>query len=445
MNIKSTSTSQQHILETMSTNHIRVAVVGNVDAGKSTLIGTLTSSTLDDGKGSSRKEIAKLQHELETGRTSSISSHLMGFDQEGKVVTVKAKRYKEAVIVPRSTRVVSLMDLAGHEKYFKTTIKGLSQGMADYALVLVNASQPPTHMTMHHLNLCQSCGIPVIVVLTKVDSCPGDVFRNTKKCTSDVVRSSGKKPFAIKNQSDIETVKDKLHALVPVVETSCVTGEGLELLQKLLYALPRRRQHEKKICRPFEFLVEDTFNVTGVGIVFSGFVNAGEWKKGDPVYFGPLKDGTYIKTVPKSAHVAQTDVDHIYAGHAAAFAVSLTKAQRKLLNRRGMYALQEPVELSRSFSAEICLMKGDPITMTKGQTQTTMHILHLKRPVRLVDIEATDSRVPSSEPELVLRPGCRARVTFAFTQGPEYVRKGMRIILRDGHVRGVGIIRETHA
>jgi GTPase len=59
--------------------------------------------------------------------------------------------------------------------------------------------------------------------------------------------------------------------LAPTLNISCVTGEGLDLLRKILFALPKRRRHEKKANRPFEFLVEDVFsNVPGVGSVVSG-------------------------------------------------------------------------------------------------------------------------------------------------------------------------------
>jgi GTPase len=36
-------------------NDTRVAMIGNVDSGKSTLIGVLTNATLDDGRGGQRK------------------------------------------------------------------------------------------------------------------------------------------------------------------------------------------------------------------------------------------------------------------------------------------------------------------------------------------------------------------------------------------------------
>jgi GTPase len=120
---------EQHMSvgETLSMRNIRVAVVGNVDAGKSTMIGTLTSSMLDDGRGSSRTSIMKHRHEIETGRTSTATTHLMGFRSTGEAITsqrdhVRANRRKtEDEVARESYRIITLMDLAGHEKYLKTT------------------------------------------------------------------------------------------------------------------------------------------------------------------------------------------------------------------------------------------------------------------------------------------------------------------------------------
>jgi GTPase len=62
---------------------IRVAVVGNVDSGKSTLLGVLTRGQLDNGRGLARTNVFKHKHEIETGRTSSISHEIIGFDSKG--------------------------------------------------------------------------------------------------------------------------------------------------------------------------------------------------------------------------------------------------------------------------------------------------------------------------------------------------------------------------
>lgn len=62
-----------------------MAVLGSADAGKSTLLGVLTQGEMDNGRGKSRLNLFRHLHEVQTGRTSSISMDVMGFDSEGKV------------------------------------------------------------------------------------------------------------------------------------------------------------------------------------------------------------------------------------------------------------------------------------------------------------------------------------------------------------------------
>lgn len=46
---------------------VKIAVVGNVDSGKSTLVGVLSSRCLDDGRGLARSRIFNFPHEAQTG------------------------------------------------------------------------------------------------------------------------------------------------------------------------------------------------------------------------------------------------------------------------------------------------------------------------------------------------------------------------------------------
>jgi hypothetical protein len=137
IDVVSQSSSTCSISDTLSKRNIRIAVVGNVDAGKSSLIGTLVTSCLDDGRGKSRTSIMKHRHEIESGRTSTATTHLLGFRSNGEAIggkdQIRANKPKsEDEIARESHRVVTLMDLAGHEKYLKTTIHGVSSGFADY-------------------------------------------------------------------------------------------------------------------------------------------------------------------------------------------------------------------------------------------------------------------------------------------------------------------------
>ena len=66
---------------------LRIAVIGNVDAGKSTMLGVLTKGGLDDGRGKARVNLFRHKHEVESGRTSSVGMEIMGFDSHGTPVT----------------------------------------------------------------------------------------------------------------------------------------------------------------------------------------------------------------------------------------------------------------------------------------------------------------------------------------------------------------------
>lgn len=59
--------------------------MGNVDAGKSTLLGVLTHGELDNGRGFARQKLFRHKHEMESGRTSSVGNDILGFDHNGQV------------------------------------------------------------------------------------------------------------------------------------------------------------------------------------------------------------------------------------------------------------------------------------------------------------------------------------------------------------------------
>jgi elongation factor 1-alpha len=224
----------------------------------------------------------------------------------------------------------------------------------------------------------------------------------------------------------------------------------------MLFSLPKRRRHENKVNRSFEFLVEDIFNVPGVGAVVSGFVNAGELTVGSNchVFVGPTDDGTFMRTVAKSAHIARINTAHVTSGQSACLAFALTKEMRKKL-RRGMVVLKENPTSTRQFDAEICVLKGEGTTIRRSY-QAYVHILNVRQSAFARNIEIVNHNtigLPTShaaskdggDDTIVLRPGSRAKVTFEFAKRPEYIRPGMRMLFRDGRVRGVGIITSIPA
>lgn len=70
------------IPEDQNNIEVRVAVLGNADAGKSTLLGVLTQGSLDNGRGRARLNMFRHLHEIQSGRTSSISHEILGFNSQ---------------------------------------------------------------------------------------------------------------------------------------------------------------------------------------------------------------------------------------------------------------------------------------------------------------------------------------------------------------------------
>lgn len=80
---------------------VRVAVMGSADVGKSTLLGVMTQGQLDNGRGRARLNMFRHLHEVQSGRTSSISHEILGFDSQVSAhqTTISGLRFITFVLV----------------------------------------------------------------------------------------------------------------------------------------------------------------------------------------------------------------------------------------------------------------------------------------------------------------------------------------------------------
>lgn len=118
---------------------IRIAVLGNVESGKSSLISVLTHGELDNGRGKARLNLFKHLHEIQSGHTSSINNEIMGFNNTGEAQNfANCRNFDE--ILENSSKIITFIDLAGHQKYMKTTVFGLTGYAPDFVCLVINAS-----------------------------------------------------------------------------------------------------------------------------------------------------------------------------------------------------------------------------------------------------------------------------------------------------------------
>jgi GTPase len=348
---------RQHPATVEEVIETRIAVVGNVDAGKSTMLGVLVKGGLDDGRGKARVNLFRHKHEIESGRTSSVGMEIMGFDTMGQVISsdVPGRKLSWEEIGKRSAKVISFTDLAGHERYLRTTVFGLLSSSPNYCLLMVAANNGLIGMSKEHLGIALALNVPVMVVITKIDICPPQILEQTIKQITGILKSPGarKIPIFIKNREEcINTATQFVSKRIcPIFQVSNVTGESLDLVREFLNILPHHGHYD--VDAPFEFHVNDTFSVPFVGTVVSGVVKSGVIHAGDTVLIGPDSLGQFTTTNIRSIERKRIAVPAASAGQSASFA--LKRVRRKDV-RKGMVVLpkteHKAPQVYREFVAE---------------------------------------------------------------------------------------------
>ncbi|RMZ92467.1 hypothetical protein DV736_g277, partial [Chaetothyriales sp. CBS 134916] len=430
--IRQTPATLEDVIET------RIAVVGNVDAGKSTMLGVLVKGGLDDGRGKARVNLFRHKHEIESGRTSSVGMEIMGYDTHGDIVTssIPGRKLTWGEIGTRSAKVISFTDLAGHEKYLRTTVFGLLSSSPNYCLLMVAANNGLIGMSKEHLGIALALNVPVMIVITKIDICPPHILEQTITQLTRILKSPGARKIPVFIKSHAETVTTATQfvsqRICPIFQVSNVTGEGLPFVRTFLNILPHHGYYDADAS--FEFHVNDTFSVPFVGTVVSGVVKSGVIHSGDNVIIGPDSLGQFTTTAIKSIERKRIQVPVAAAGQSASFA--LKRVRRKEV-RKGMVVLPAPLpntpssampRVHREFVAEVLILSH--ATTIRPKYQAMLHVGPVSQTCAIVDIDRE-----------FIRTGDRAMVAFRFVQRPEFLTVGERILFREGRTKGLGIVK----
>lgn len=420
--------------DTNDFQEVRVAVVGNVDAGKSTLLGVLTHGELDNGRGLARQKLFRHKHEMESGRTSSIGNDILGFDSRGKVVNQPdphGGHLDWVKICQEASKVITFIDLAGHEKYLKTTIFGMTGHAPDFTMLMVGANAGVVGMTKEHLGLALALNVPVFVVVTKVDMCPPNVLANTLKLLQRVLKSPGcrKIPVLVSSEDDVVLAATNFatERLCPIFQVSNVTGHNLDLLKSFMNLLhPRTVNYDNE---PAEFQIDDHYSVPGVGTVVSGLTMKGVIRLNDILCLGPDSTGKFVNVAIKSIHRKRMPVKEVRSGQTASFA--LKKIKRSDI-RKGMVMVSPALHPQAywEFEGEI-LVLHHPTTISP-RYQAMVHCGSVRQTACILSMSRD-----------YLRTGDKAKVYFRFMKTPEYFRAGQKMVFREGRTKAIGTITKV--
>ncbi|XP_053731003.1 GTP-binding protein 2 isoform X1 [Synchiropus splendidus] len=411
---------------------LRVAVLGNVDSGKSTLLGVLTQGELDNGRGKARLNLFRHLHEIQTGRTSSISFEILGFNSKGEVVNYSDSRTAED-ICENASKMITFIDLAGHHKYLKTTIFGLTSYCPDFAMLVVSANTGIAGTTREHLGLAMALKVPIFIVVSKVDLCTRATVERTVRQMERVLKQPGcnKVPMVVSNADDAVTAAQQFAQspnITPIFTLSSVSGDNLDLLKVFFNIIPplsNSKEQEELMQQLTEFQVDEIYTVPEVGTVVGGTLYSGICREGDRLVVGPTDRGQFHKLTVGSIQRNRSACRVLRAGQAATLA--LGSFDRTLL-RKGMVMVSPDMNptICWRFEAEIVLLFHAK-TFHKG-FQVTVHIGNVRQTAVVEAVHGKEE----------LRTGEKAVVRFRFMRNPEYLKVGAKVLFRHSVTKGIG-------
>ena len=277
----------------LTTEQLRVSLTGSTTSGKSSLLGTLSTSTLDNGRGKSRLSLLKHRHEIISGVTSSLAQELFGYQNRGlrgdttpidviNYASGNVSSWTDIHAASEHGRLVFITDSAGHPRYRRTTVRGLISWAPQWTLCCIaaddgedssgkiGATASPSEvlgsagagvdLSKAHLELCLKLNLSLVIVITKLDIATKAGLRSMMNKLLSTLKSAGRRPIILptspsnKDAGQLQSITDDdvkaaqnvvtsvplldLHLLVPIVLTSAVTGSGIGRLHALLRLLP---------------------------------------------------------------------------------------------------------------------------------------------------------------------------------------------------------------
>ena len=419
---------------------LTITILGNANSGKSSLVGILAnpifsqvadtiltsfgaelkdtpevvpSEILDDGNGKSRNPVLQFIHEQKTGRTSSISYNYL----------VLNKGYK----------VLSFVDLAGHEAYLKTTIRGVTSSYPDFGFICIEKSI--TYITKEHIQLLYILGIPFGIIMSKTDLIPKDKIQDNLKKIFRLLKSINLKPYIIKSQSDLALANTG--SVCPVFLMSNKTGAGFDKL------IPFVNTIEKKPTKiiPNAFVIDSIYTVPGFGLIVSGMSGI-EIEKGAELVLGPFSNGQdfdFIKVKVRTMHDDYRNfIDILKPGSRGCLCIKMDAAYKKKLRSGLVLAYkQENVAPVQKFRARIHIFQGTLCTITPGYS-AFINTGIVKGCVKFNTVYSDDDE--AAKQQKCIRAGNTTIAELEFLKNAYCLTPGEIFIFREGRTIGFGEI-----
>lgn len=240
-------------------------------------------------------------------------------------------------------RLLSLVDVPGHERFVRTMVAGASG--IDLFLLVIDAAEGARAQTHEHLAILRFLGVTRgVVALTKAD---------------------------IVDDETLELAELEARELVPeaeVVVVSSVTGIGLDTLRDTLARAAADVEPERGRARagwPARLHVDRVFTLHGIGTVITGTLWSGAVAEGDSLRLEPAGRDVRVRSV----QVHDREVAVAEAGQRVA--LSLPGLERHQVRRGDV--LVAPDSFPVSYRLDVVLEELEPLTPLENGARLVVH------------------------------------------------------------------------
>lgn len=334
---------------------LRLTTAGNVDDGKSTLIGRLlydTRSIFAD----QLEAVARLSDPTEAGAMNlALLTDGLRAEREQKITIDVAYRYFST---PRRKFIIA--DSPGHLQYTRNMVTGAS--LSDLAIVLVDARKGVQTQSKRHAFLASLLRIPhLVVAINKMD----------------LVEYSEERYRRI--VAEFEEFARRIPGSAPVfIPISALAGDNVveRSPRTSWYSGPTLLEHLEEVdlavhasAEPFRLPVQYVIRPHQGFRGFAGRIAAGAVRPGDRVRTLPAGLTTRVRTV----EMASGPLEEAIAGES----IVLTLADEVDLSRGEMLvSAAEPPQVATSFEALVCWMSDEPL-----DPKLSYRLMHTSRQV----------------------------------------------------------------
>lgn len=286
-----------------NTNNIKeeypfvIGTAGHIDHGKTTLVRALSGVDCD-----------RLSEEKKRGMTIEL-----GF----------------APFVLPSGKVISIVDVPGHEKFIRQMVAGAAG--IDAVMLTVAADDGVMPQTIEHLEILSLLGVKNgITVINKADLVDEEMLELAKEDVKSVLKGT--------------FLED-----APIICASAVKGTGLEELRSAMQKMVEETRPKARIGK-FFLPVDRIFKISGFGTVVTGTALTGTVSEGESIELLPANKTARVR----SLQVHNNNVEKAFAGQRVAINISGLSVEE--IERGDVFASEDFFESTDCIDVRIKLL-----------------------------------------------------------------------------------------